>query len=311
MNRRKPGGAFATKRKEDDEFTIVSGIVDGVTTGAPICAIIHNTDTHSKDYSKFYDTPRPSHSDFPAFVKFDGFNDIRGGGHFSARLTAPLVFVGSMCKQVLASKGIEIFSHLYSVKDIYDDDFSKFKIEDYKKIKEKNFPVLNDVKGEEMKIEIEKTRNLLDSVGGMIECGVFGMPIGIGDPFFDSMESVIAHMIFSIPAVKGIEFGAGFEVAKKYGSENNDLYILENGEIQTKTNNAGGINGGLSTGMPIIFKTAFKPTPSIYKEQETLNIKTKEQETLKIDGRHDPCVAVRAVPVVEAATAIAILDMLS
>jgi chorismate synthase len=308
MDRRKPGGDFSTKRKENDEFQIVSGIVDGVTTGAPICVVIHNSDTHSKDYSKFFDTPRPSHSDYPAFVKFGGFNDIRGGGHFSARLTAPLVFVGSLCKQVLSEMGIGIFSHIYSVKDICDDEFSKLKNEDYETIKNKKFPVLNDIKGEEMKREIEKAREQLDSVGGIIECGVFGMPVGIGDPFFDSMESLISHMIFSIPAVKGIEFGAGFAVSKKYGSENNDTYILESDKIKTKTNNAGGINGGLSTGMPIIFKTAFKPIPSIYKEQETLNIKTKTLENLKIEGRHDPCVVVRAIPVVEAATAIAILD---
>ena len=304
MDRRKPGGEFATKRKEEDSFEIVSGILDGVTTGAPLTILISNTDSHSKDYSQFYDVPRPSHSDYPAFVKYGGFNDIRGGGHFSARITAPLVCVGAMCKQVLAQRGIEIFARIYSIKDVCDVANGSY--EQMKNVN-KNFPVIDDVVGEKMKNLIAEMGKNADSVGGIIECGIFNMPVGMGDPFFDSLESVISHMIFSIPAVKGIEFGAGFGATLKYGSENNDCYCLENEKIVTKTNNAGGICGGLSTGMPIIFRTAFKPTPSIYKEQATLNVKTLEETALKIEGRHDPCVLVRAVPVVEAAAAIAIM----
>ena len=305
MDRRKPGGALSTKRKEEDEVEILSGVYNGITTGAPISMLIRNTNQNSKDYSMFYDIPRPSHSDYPAFVKYDGFNDIRGGGHFSARVTAPLVCAGAICKQALLQRGIKITSHIYSIKDIKDE-----KMTEYIDLSEKKLPVIDDNKGEKMAELIEEARNNLDSVGGIIECGIFGMPAGIGDPFFDSLESVISHVIFSIPAVKGVEFGDGFEVTKKFGSENNDLYTLENDKIVTKTNHAGGINGGLSTGMPIIFKAVFKPTPSIYREQKTLNIKTKKEELLKIEGRHDPCVLVRAAPVVEAAAALSVLDMI-
>ena len=305
MARRRPGGELSTKRKEDDEFEILSGIYNGITTGAPISILIRNTNQNSKDYSKFYDIPRPSHSDYPAYVKFGGFNDIRGGGHFSARVTAPLVCTGGICKQALLKKGIKISAHIYSIKNIYDKKMTEF-ID----LSAKGLAVIDDFAGEKMAKLIEEARAGLDSVGGIIECGIFGMPTGIGDPFFDSIESMISHIIFSIPAVKGIEFGDGFSVSEKLGSENNDLYILENERVVTKTNHAGGINGGLSTGMPIIFRAAFKPTPSIYKEQTTLNIKTGVCEPLKIEGRHDPCVLVRAVPVVEAAAAIAIMNLI-
>ena len=303
MDRRKPGGALSTKRKEDDEVEILSGIFNGTTTGAPISILIRNTNQNSKDYSKFYDLPRPSHSDYPAFIKHNGFNDIRGGGHFSARITAPLVCIGAICKQALLEKGVKISSHIYSLKNIYDR-----KMTDFIDLKGMALPVIDPKKGEEMAKLIEEARNASDSVGGIIECGVFGMPVGAGDPFFDSLESMLSHIIFSIPAVKGIEFGDGFSVSEKFGSENNDTYTNDNQKVITKTNHAGGINGGLSTGMPIIFRAAFKPTPSIFKEQKTLNIKTNQEEILKIEGRHDPCVLVRAVPVVEAAAAIAILD---
>jgi chorismate synthase len=314
MARRKPGGLYATKRKEDDEFEFLSGVVyeNGapVTTGAPLTAIIRNTDTRSKDYSKFYDIPRPSHSDYPAYVKYGGFNDIRGGGHFSARVTAPLTLMGGICKQYLEGKGIKICAHISSIKNIGD---GTLKNTGYRDMSDKDFPVLDYGAGVYMRDVIEKASANSDSVGGTIECGIFGMPPGIGDPFFNSVESVISHLIFSIPAVKGSEFGAGFAVSQKYGSENNDCYVLDGekgsaGAVITKTNNAGGINGGLSTGMPIIFKAAFKPTPSIYKGQKTLNVKTGKEETLKIEGRHDPCVVVRAVPVVEAAAAVGVMS---
>lgn len=309
-DRRRPGGKYATKRKEDDEFEILSGVCDGYTTGAPICAITRNSNTKSKDYSLFKAIPRPSHSDYPASVKFDGFNDIRGGGHFSARVTAPLVFAGTLAKQALKKEGIVIAAHLLKIGEICDDSFSYMKNESYEKISYKEFPVLNDEKGKQMMKIIDNARENLDSVGGIAECGIYNFPVGLGDPFFDSVESVISHFVFSIPAVKGIEFGDGFNSAQKFGSENNDCYEINDGKITTKTNNAGGICGGISTGMPIIFKAAFKPTPSIYKEQRTLNTETKKEDILKIEGRHDPCVAVRGVPVLEAAAAISALMIL-
>ena len=308
--RRRPGGAYSTKRQESDDFEILSGVLNGITTGAPLCAIIRNENTRSKDYSKFMDIPRPSHSDYPAFVKFSGFNDIRGGGHFSARVTAPLVFAGAVAKQALKKENIFIASHIYKIKDCCDTPFSLTENNGYEQIAFKDFPVIDDLKGNEMKKIIDNARGNLDSVGGIIECGIYNFPVGIGDPFFDSIESVISHIMFSVPAVKGIEFGSGFGVCEKFGSENNDCYEEKDGKIVTKTNNAGGICGGISTGMPIIFRAAFKPTPSIYKKQNTLNIKTNEQTDLEIEGRHDPCVAVRAVPVTEAAAAIAALQLL-
>ena len=310
MNRRRPGGAYTTKRAEADSFEVLSGIYEDTTTGAPICAIIRNTNTRSKDYEMFKDIPRPSHSDYPAFLKFGGYNDIRGGGHFSARVTAPLVFAGALAKQALKTYGITVAAHLYKIKDCFDTPFSLMENKGYENISYKNFPVLDDKKGENMKSIIENARMNLDSVGGIVECGIYNFPAGIGDPFFDSAESIISHMIFSVPAVKGIEFGDGFSVTEKYGSENNDCYELKNGKVVTKTNNAGGICGGISTGMPIVFRAAFKPTASIYKNQNTLNIKTMENANLKIEGRHDPCVAVRGVRLTEAAGAFSALQLI-
>ena len=308
MNRRRPGGKLATPRKEADEVEILSGMLGNRTTGAPIGAIIRNTNQHSSDYSRHYDIPRPSHSDYPASVKYGGNHDIRGGGHFSARITAPLVFAGALCQEYLRTKGIQIVAHLYAVKDFVDDSLSEMKYENYESLKEKDFPVLNEEAGNAMKAVISDAREKGDSVGGIIECGVYGFPKGYGDPFFDSLESTISHMIFSVPAVKGIEFGDGFAMAQAFGSENNDCYELKDGEIVTKTNHAGGICGGISTGMPILFRAVLKPTASIYLPQKTLNVKTGEETELQIEGRHDPCVAVRGVPVVEAATAVAVMD---
>lgn len=310
MNRRRPGGSLATPRNEADEVEILSGLSDGRTTGAPIGAIIRNTNQHSSDYSRHYDIPRPSHSDYPASVKYGGNHDIRGGGHFSARITAPLVFAGALCKEYLSQAGIKVAAHLFSVGDFFDDSFSDMEYQNYETLSEKEFPVLNDASGEAMKAVISDAKAKGDSVGGIIECGVYGMPAGIGDPFFDSLESTLSHMIFSVPAVKGIEFGDGFHMAQSYGSENNDCYELKDGKIVTKTNHAGGICGGISTGMPILFRAVLKPTASIYLPQKTLNVKTGEETDLKIMGRHDPCVAVRGVPVIEAATAVAITDAL-
>lgn len=310
MNRRRPGGKLSTPRKEADEVEILSGVLDGHTTGAPIGAIIRNTNQHSTDYARHYDIPRPSHSDYPASVKYSGNHDIRGGGHFSARITAPLVFAGALCQAYLLEKGIHVAAHLFSVGNFLDDSFSAITYENYEALKEKDFPVLNDAAGEAMKAAISDAKEQGDSVGGIIECGIYGLSAGIGEPFFDSLESTLSHMIFSVPAVKGIEFGDGFAMATRFGSENNDCYALKDGKIVTKTNHAGGIAGGISTGMPVLFRAVLKPTASIYLPQKTLNVKTGEETELQIHGRHDPCVAVRGVPVVEAATAIAITDAL-
>lgn len=310
MNRRRPGGKLATPRKEADQVEILSGMLENCTTGAPIGAIIRNTNQHSSDYSRHYDIPRPSHSDYPAWVKYQGNHDIRGGGHFSARITAPLVFAGALCQQYLLQKGIRIAAHLYAVKEFVDDALSTMEYENYENLKQKEFPVLNDAAGATMQAVIADAREQGDSVGGIIECGIYGFPAGIGDPFFDSLESTISHMMFSVPAVKGVEFGDGFAMAEAYGSENNDCYQLKDGKIVTKTNHAGGICGGISTGMPILFRTVLKPTASIYLPQKTLNIATGEETDLQIQGRHDPCVAVRGVPVIEAAAAIAAMDAL-
>ncbi len=311
MNRRRPGGNLATPRYEADQVEILSGMLENRTTGAPIGAIIRNTNQHSSDYSRHYDIPRPSHSDYPASVKYGGNHDIRGGGHFSARITAPLVFAGALCQEYLLKKGIRIAAHLSAVKDFVDDTLSSMEYDEhYESLKEKEFPVLNDQAGNAMKAVISDAKEKGDSVGGIIECGIYGFPKGIGDPFFDSLESTISHMMFSVPAVKGIEFGDGFAMTEKFGSENNDCYALKDGEIVTKTNHAGGICGGISTGMPILFRTILKPTASIYLPQKTLNIKTGEETELQIHGRHDPCVAVRGVPVIEAAAAVAAMDAL-
>lgn len=306
IKRRAPGrNAFSTARKESDAPEIVSGLRNGVTCGAPLCAVIYNENAHSADYDNIRDIPRPSHADFSGFVKFGGFNDVSGGGHFSGRLTAPLVFAGAVCSQFLEDMGVNIEAHILKIKDTEDERFSAEKYN----INLKDFPVINDEAGEKMKAEIEKARSEGDSVGGVIECRVTGVKAGLGDPMFDGVENTLAKNIFAVPAVKGIEFGNGFESASLYGSENNDEFCIENGEIKTATNRSGGINGGITNGMPILFDVAIKPTPSIFKEQKSVSLSEKTEKTLKINGRHDPCIAVRAVPVIEAVTAFTILDL--
>ena len=308
MKIRAPGNAdFSTKRKEADEVDFLSGIFNGKTCGAPLCAIIKNTNTRSGDYDNLKTVPRPSHADYTAHIKYGGFQDYTGGGHFSGRLTAPLCIAGAVCKKVLSNMGIDITAHIKSIKNVED---LPFYFKDIKKPTDDKFPILDEEIKKKMLSVIEDARKKGDSVGGVIECAVCGLKAGIGEPMFDGIENQISKIIFGIPAVKGIEFGSGFESTKMYGSENNDEYIIENEKIMTKTNNSGGILGGISTGMPIIFKVAIKPTPSISMEQDSVNIKEKTQEKLVINGRHDPCIVPRAVPCVEAATAIAILDML-
>lgn len=305
LSRRAPGqGAWSTARREADAPEFLSGIVDGVTCGAPIAAIIRNTNTRSQDYAALADTPRPGHADYTAEVKYFGAQDKSGGGHFSGRLTAPLCIAGGICKQLLAREGIEIISRIASVGTVEDEG------ELTASTAEKPFPCVSDARAADMLSLIAAVKAEGDSVGGIVECKVLGVPAGLGDPMFGGMENRIASAIFGIPAVKGIEFGAGFAAAKMRGSENNDAFSVENGEIVTKTNNCGGILGGITDAMPIVFRAAFKPTPSIAMPQRTVNLKTMQPQEIAIQGRHDPCIVPRAVPVVEAAAAVAVYDAL-
>lgn len=314
MARRAPGkSSLSTPRKESDIPEILSGYFEGKTTGTPLCAIIRNSNTKSKDYSKLKDVMRPGHADYTGAIRYKGFNDYRGGGHFSGRITAPLVFAGAICKQILEVKGIIVSAHINSIGKIKDFSFLESDISDelLNSFKEKELPLINTKLEDEMRQEILSARSSGDSIGGTIECAILGVSPGIGDPFFDSVESTLAHLMFSVPAVKGIEFGKGFDISKMRGSEANDEYYLENGNIKTKTNNNGGILGGITNGMPIIFNVAIKPTASIFNEQNTVNIVTMEETTLCIEGRHDPCIVQRALPVIEAVAAIGITELMN
>ncbi len=313
MKRRAPGRSkLSTPRKEDDLPEILSGVFQGKTTGAPLCAIIKNSNTKSKDYSILKDVMRPGHADYSGNIRYDGFNDYRGGGHFSGRITAPLVFAGSICKQILESKGIEVIAHVKSIGSIEDKSFLDNNItkEILDSLKEKELPLIDTSKEKLIREEVAVAASELDSVGGTVECAVLGINAGVGNPFFDSVESTLAQLMFSIPAVKGIEFGKGFDLSKMTGSEANDEFYYDGDTVKTYSNNNGGILGGITTGMPIVFNTAIKPTSSIFKEQKTININTKENTTLKIEGRHDPCIVQRAIPVIEAVTAIGILELI-
>lgn len=314
MRRRAPGKSpLSTARSEDDIPEILSGYFNGKTTGTPLCAIIRNTNTRSKDYSLLKDVMRPGHADYSGNIRYNGFNDYRGGGHFSGRITAPLVFAGAVCKQILKEKGIIVAAHVKSIKNIKDKSFidSTLDLNYLNSLKSFELPLIDKSIEENMRKEILEAKEDMDSVGGTIECGVFGISAGVGNPFFDSVESTLAHLLFSVPAVKGVEFGRGFELTSMRGSEANDEIYYEGGVVKTKTNNNGGILGGITNGMPIIFTTAIKPTSSIGKKQNTINIGSKENTILKVEGRHDPCIVQRAIPVVEAVTAIAICELLS
>ena len=310
MARRAPGrDSMSTPRKEADTPYIKSGFFEGRTTGTPLCAVIDNTNTRSQDYDR--DLLRPSHADYTGKLRYGGWNDFRGGGHFSGRLTAPLVFAGALCKQYLKEQGIAVFAHLASVKDVHDAEFDLCgpDISLSEQVRERELPVLEEAVIGPMKEAILTAKQAGDSVGGVVECAVCGVPAGIGSPFFESVESRLASMLFSVPAVKGVEFGLGFAIAKMNGSEANDPFILEKGVIRTATNNNGGINGGITNGMPIVFRTAIKPTPSIGMEQDTVRFGNAEACKTRMRGRHDPCIAHRAVCVVEAAAAIVITDL--
>ncbi len=308
MARRAPGqGSFATPRKEADQPEFLSGLVDRFTCGAPLSAIIRNTNTRSGDYSNLKDCPRPGHADFPAQIKYRGFQDVAGGGHFSGRLTAPLCIAGGLCKQWLEAKGIRIGAHISSIAGVTDKSFDC--VSPNMDAVQKGFPVLDATAGVQMLAEIENAKADGDSVGGTIECAITGLPAGLGEPMFGGMESKLAQILYGVPAVKGLEFGSGFAGSDLCGSQNNDPYTIVDGKIQTTTNNAGGILGGITTGMPLIFRVAIKPTPSISKQQQSVSLERMEQQELSVQGRHDPCIVPRAVPVIEAAAAIAIFDM--
>ncbi len=312
MARRAPKkDGTTTPRSEKDMPQIMSGVFNDKTTGTPLCAFIQNTDTHSQDYSNLSTLMRPGHADYTGAVRYRGFNDIRGGGHFSGRLTAPLVFAGAVCAQILERRGIYTGAHIAEIHNIKDEVYDRVNVskEDILGIRYKRFPVINDEAGELMQADIHKAREGGESLGGIIECACVNVPAGIGSPIFDGLENTLAQLIFGIPAVKGLEFGAGFLTAKMVGSQNNDdFYVDDFGHVKTKTNNHGGILGGISSGMPITLKVAIKPTPSISKPQETIDAKNMKNDILTVKGRHDPCIVPRAVPCVEAAVNIGILS---
>ena len=313
MQRRQGGNnALSTSRKEPDIPEFISGVTDGKTNGFPLCITIKNTNTRSGDYSELRDKPRPSHADYPAYVKWGGMADMRGGGHFSGRLTAPVCAAGGIAKQMLASRNIYVGAHISRIAGIADAPFPmQPDAALFDEIAGKAFPVISDAAGEQMQAAILNAKSAGDSVGGVITCCVTGMPAGLGDPMFDGIENRLARVLFGIPAVKGVEFGDGFALADMRGSAANDPYcIAENGTVAAKTNRNGGILGGITTGMPIVFRTAIKPTPSIAMKQETVSLSTMQPAELEIRGRHDPCITQRAVPVIEAATALVMLDIL-
>lgn len=312
MDRRKPGKSpLSTLRKEADLPVFLSGLENGVTCGAPLCAIIENSDQHSSDYQNLADHPRPSHADYTAQIKWGGHADMRGGGHFSGRLTAPLCIAGGISKQILARRGIHVGAHLSSVGPEEDAAFPLYPTKElFDGLAAKPFPVLDDLAGQRMQAVILEARQKLDSVGGIIECAAVGLPAGLGDPMFDGVENRLASALFGIPAVKGVEFGLGFGSARIRGSENNDPFTVVDGRIVTETNRSGGILGGITNGMPVTLRVAIKPTPSISQAQRTVSLSANEEAELIIRGRHDPCIAHRAVPVVEAVTATVLLDLL-
>lgn len=313
LKRRAPGqNATSTPRKEADLPQFLSGLVDDVTCGAPLAALIENTNTRSQDYAQLRDKPRPGHADFTAQVKYGGFQDVAGGGHFSGRLTAPLCIAGSICLQMLKRRGIEVAAHIASIAGEADRPFDPMgeSVETMDALKRAPFPVLDEKAGERMRKAILRAKEEGDSVGGIVECLVTGAPAGLGEPMFGGMENRLAAALFGIPAVKGVEFGAGFGVATMRGSENNDPFTVKDGKLVTETNHAGGILGGITNGMPLVFRLAVKPTPSIAKQQQTVSLSKKQVEELVVTGRHDPCIVPRAVPVVEAVTALVLTDLL-
>ncbi len=311
-SRRAPGkNAFSTSRKEEDKAVFAAGLVNGKTCGAPLCAVIENTNTRGADYENLRCVPRPSHADFAAYMRTNGARDFYGGGEFSGRLTAPLCVAGGVLMQLYEKRGIYIGSHIASIKDIKDTPFDAINVTPRDFTAGKDFPVIDDDCGEKMKHAILEARQKGDSLGGVVECAICGLTPAVGDTFFDSVEGRISRAVFAVPAVKGIEFGSGFRGSELYGSENNDeFYASEDGSIKTYTNNHGGILGGICSGMPLVFRAAFKPTPSIAKPQRSVNLETGQNTVLEIKGRHDPCIAARGAVCTEAAAAIALADLI-
>ncbi len=312
LDRRKPGKSpLSTARQEADTPEFLSGLENGKTCGAPLCAVIRNRDQRSGDYQELLEKPRPGHADYTAWVKWGGHADMRGGGHFSGRLTAPLCIAGGIAKQILARRGVYVGAHLHTIGGLTDLFFPEEPTPElFQEVAQKPFPVLDDHTGELMQDVILQAKKELDSVGGIIECAATGVPAGLGEPMFGGVENRLAAALFGIPAVKGVEFGSAFREAALRGSQNNDPFVIRDGQIRTDGNNAGGILGGITTGMPIVLRTDIKPTPSIGRPQRTVNLSTMEETGLTIHGRHDPCIAHRAVPVVEAVTAAGLLDLL-
>ena len=305
LDRRRPGkDPTATARKEADRVEVLSGLFEGKTTGAPLAMVIYNSDQRSKDYESIRYTPRPGHGDYAGFIKSRGSQDYRGGGHFSGRLTAPLTAAGAVAKQVLARKGVWVGAHISSIYGICDAPLGE--LEEMKNVVNKPFPVLSDAKGEEMRQAILEAKEQQDSVGGAIECAVYGLPAGLGAPDFGcNVEGIFAQYLFAVPAVKGVDFGAGAAFSLMRGSEANDPFAVEDGRVVTTTNHAGGVNGGITNGMPVVFEATIRPTPSISLPQQSVDLRTGEETEIEIHGRHDPCIVPRAVPVIEAAAALA------
>ncbi len=313
MERRAPGrDKSATPRKEADLPMILSGMLNGKTTGMPLAMQILNGDTRSADYEYLKATPRPSHADYPAMIKYGDSFDIRGSGHFSGRLTAPIVFAGSVCRQILERRGITVGGHIYSIGKIKDTPFDAVNVtaDELNSLNRRSFSVISSGAEIGMREEIEKARLDSDSVGGVVEIAVCGLPVGLGEPMLRGVESAVSAAVFGIPAVKGIEFGAGFKISEMRGSAANDAYIVKDGRVCTASNSNGGILGGITTSMPMILRAAIKPTPSIAQPQSTLSLETGEQTSLTVKGRHDPCIVPRAVAAVEAAVCVALLDLM-
>ncbi len=305
---RRANDELSTARKEKDDFKIISGVNNGYTTGTPLSVLIKNNDVYSADYQNLTLKPRPSHSDFSAFLKYGEYGLLPGGGHFSGRITAPLVAVGAICQKILEEKGVKIATHIKSIGNITDRDFSDFD-NDFNLLNTLEFFCFDGKKSEEMREEIINAKNQKDSIGGVLETAVIGLEAGMGEPWFDSFEGVLSHGLFSIPGVKGVEFGSGFEISEMRGSKANDQMNYDDGKVSFTSNNSGGILGGISNGNTVIFRTAFKPTPSIGMKQNTVDLQSGENTVIEINGRHDPCIVNRARPVVDAITAICLLDL--
>ncbi|MBR6794109.1 MAG: chorismate synthase [Clostridia bacterium] len=309
LAKRRPAGRISTSRREADEYTLQSGVFEGHTTGTPVCITIPNTAQHSKDYSATRSKARPGHADYTAYCKYHGFEDYRGGGHFSGRITAGLVAAGGLLLPALEAKGIRVATHIARCAGI--EDRSVMDIADLGSLQNTAFPVLSEEVAEKMKAAIEKAAAEGDSVGGILETVITGLPAGLGEPWFDTVEGLLSHALFSVPAVKGVSFGDGFDFADQRGSEANDPFRYEGNTVITSKNSNGGINGGITNGMPVVIRTVIKPTPSIFKEQETVDFINGENTTLQLQGRHDPCIVHRACVVVDSICAMVVADLLA